>query len=125
VLDLDLYYELAFGSQPPGYRETTQGLTLEQNATLMLMMLGDIFEKQSTLRSLRRDAFGAATYAIGLVAYNTHQRRLCRHYLFRTLSLSPKYFLARKAFLTLMKTYTSPGIIDRFVRFVHRKNYAA
>ena len=123
-IDLNLFYELAFGAQPPGYRETTHNLHLEQNAEKIIGTLVNIFDGDIKIISLRRTTFGTASYAIGLVAYNTGQRELSKRFLFRALVFSPKLLLERRITTTLLKSYLSPLLVDKLKRVIKGGTYA-
>lgn len=114
TVDINFFYELAFGSQLPGYRETAYDLDLEQNARQITGMLANIFDATPLPGSLRRRAFATASYAIGLVAYNTSRRDLSARFLTRALVLSPKLLLDRKIVFTLIKSYLPSSLLDRF-----------
>ncbi len=116
TVDINFFYELAFGSQLPGYRETAYDLDLEQNARQITGMLANIFDATPLPGSLRRRAFATASYAIGLVAYNTSRRDLSARFLTRALVLSPKLLLDRKVVFTLIKSYLRSSLLDRFRR---------
>ena len=122
--DLNLFYELAFGTQPPGYRETTHNLHLEPNATQIMSTLGHIFNENIRIASLRRMTFCTANYAIGLVAYNTGQRELSKRFLYRALVFSPKLLLKRRAISTLAKSYLNPVLIDRLKHLAKKGSHA-
>lgn len=89
--DIDLFYEFALGSQPLGYRGTPYQLELEQNASHLLNILDDLFERPigATLAPLRRQSYSSAYYALGLVAYHTEQTSLSRRFLRRALTFRP------------------------------------
>lgn len=114
--DLELFYELAFGTQPPGYRETAHCLNLEQNAKLIMNMLVNVFDENSSLLALRRTTFGTANYAIGLVAYNTYHTNLSKVFLSRALAFLPKLLLDQRVVLTFIKSFLHPSWIRRFGR---------
>lgn len=114
--DLDLFYELVFGTQPSGYRDTAHGLNAEQNARLIIKMLANVFSEKPSIKSLQGKIFGTANYAIGLAAYNLNQRDLSRRSLFRALVFSPKLLMERKAVFTLIKSLVPSSWRDRFKR---------
>ncbi|MEW5976940.1 MAG: glycosyltransferase family 2 protein [Acidobacteriota bacterium] len=89
--DLDLFYDLALGDQPFGYRGSLLQLDLLRNATQTRSMLESVFRCPPLPRKdgLRRRAFGTAEAAIGLVAYNTGQLALSRRCLFVGLLYRP------------------------------------
>lgn len=116
--DLDLFYDLALGSQPPGYRGTSYQLDLENNAMSILGMLEAVFDPASGLESLRRQAYGTAHFALGLVAYNTGQRTLCRGFLLKALCYRPDLWTDHRLTGNLVKSFVSQHTLQR------RKGYA-
>ena len=85
--DLDLFYDLALGSQPIGYRGTTSPLNLEFNERLLDRLLKDAFSTNRTSsKSLLNTAIGTSYYALGIIAYNTKQFALCRKFLSKALT---------------------------------------
>ena len=119
AVDLALFYELAFGSQPPGHRESTYCLQLEQNAQLIMRMLANAFDRTRYRlpNALQHRALATANYALGLVAYNTNRRDLSKRFLTRVLSLWPKLFWDQKVLLTVMKSYLPPSLINHIKRY--------
>jgi hypothetical protein len=114
--DLDLFYELAFGSQAPGYRDTAYQLNLEQNAKLITDMLTNVFATTPGIGALRKNAFATAHYAIGLVAYNTNRKDLSRRMLLRAMAARPKLLLDQKFLLTFVKSFIHLSLIRRLKR---------
>ncbi len=108
ALDLDLFYELAFGTPSLEHSDFAHGLSLEQNARAIMKMLAGIFEESPAIKPLRRKTYGTANYAIGLVAYNTKRRDLSRRFLSQALIFFPDFLLDRKFVLTLMRSYINP-----------------
>lgn len=123
--DLDLFYELAFGTQNPGYKDSIHDFNLQQNAKLIIRMLVKVFDKNSKLKSSRRKSLGIASYAIGLVAYNTSQRKLSKQFLTKALIFSPKLLLERRVIATLIKSYLNPLWVDRLKRLTNKGTYAS
>lgn len=111
--DIDLFYELALGTQPPGYRGTTKGLDLESNASNIQRMLADIFRSTQVpdLISLRQQTYGTAYYALGLVAYNIGCSSLSRRFLFEALHFRPDLWLT--ATKILLRLFIGPRVINR------------
>jgi glycosyltransferase involved in cell wall biosynthesis len=115
AVDLDLFYELALGSQPVGYRGTTRQLDLESNVAQIKQVLADVFCEPMTkeLASLRYQAYGIAYYTLGLAAYNTAQFSLSRRYLFLALRFRPDLWHDTRVFRTLMKLFVPHSILRR------------
>lgn len=91
AVDLELFYDLALGTQPPGYRGTSSELPIETNANQIIRMLADVFYQPMTpeLALLHYQTRGTACYALGLVAYNVGQLALSRKCLLRALRFRP------------------------------------
>ena len=121
--DIDFFYELAYGSQVPGFRETIRSLNLQQNSKLITEMLIGVFDKYPNLSSLRRKTFGIAYYAIGLVAYNTKNSKLSKQFILKAFAFSPDFLLNRKAVSTMIRALMNPLLGNRFRRIV-KGNYA-
>lgn len=104
--DLDLFYDLALGDQPAGYRGTTEKLCLKENGERMQHLLAGLFASAPTIvQSLRSAVCGTAFKAVGLAAYNTGQFALCRKYLWMALRARPA--LLRETWLVknLLKSF--------------------
>lgn len=104
--DLGLFYDLALGTQPLGHRGTTYQLDLEGNALRVRSLLREVFESCPTLglRALHRPALGTAQYALGLIAYNTGQPSLSRHFFISALYYRPELFRDTLLMSDLMKS---------------------
>jgi glycosyltransferase involved in cell wall biosynthesis len=119
--DLDFFYDLALGAQPVGYRGTSHRLSLdlENNALRVSEMLDGIFRlpAPTELKALRRQTFGMAYYALGLVAYNTGQRTLSRRYLATALSFRPDLWRNPLVAGNLVKSLVSPSVLAMLKKY--------
>lgn len=118
--DLDLFYDLALGSQPPGHRGTSYQLDLENNAMHILSLLETVFDSTSGLAPLRRRAYGMAYFALGLVAYNTGQRVLCRDFLLKALCYQPDLWFDSRLAGNLVKSFVSRHVLEKAKGFRNR-----
>lgn len=111
--DIDMYYELALGNQPPGYRGTRFRLNLENNASRLLQTLAEIFGPSAPpeLQALRGEAFDAAHYTLLLVAYNTGKYHLCPRFMREAVGHN-RAMLAHSGALSL----TAKSFIRRVLR---------
>jgi len=118
VTDLDLFYELALGTQPLGHRGTGFQLNLEENATALKRVLVDVFGPLAGAewQSLRQRALGTAYYALGLVAYNTGRRAPSRRFLLEALRYQPRYWRDRRVLGTMARSLVSGSALDRMKR---------
>ena len=114
--DFELFYELALGSQPPGFRGAKQPADLKENAAHLLDALRDIFRSKEVDRGLRREVFATAYRAMGIVAYNRGELALSRRYLLAALRQQPA--LARDPALAgaLAKSILGVTILHRLRR---------
>ncbi len=104
AVDLDLFYDLALGSQPQGYRGTTHGLQLIENAGRIDGVFAALRRPGAGLpAALVRRASGTANFAIGLVAYNAGELARSFRNVLRSLLLRPGLVRDRRAVCTLLK----------------------
>jgi glycosyltransferase involved in cell wall biosynthesis len=122
--DLDLFYELAWGSPPPACMDTSYGLNLERNAELVIGMLTDVFNRYPSLAALRGKSLATASYAIGLVANNLGSRDLSKRFIWRALAFSPKLLLERSVVFRLIKSLIDSSWMGKRKRFVQGGSHA-
>jgi glycosyltransferase involved in cell wall biosynthesis len=113
--DLALFYDLALGTQPPGYRGTAHHLNLENNATNIGNMLSQIFgsPKVAEMASLRHQTYGTAYYALGLVAYNTGYLALSRQFLLTAMRFRSELWRDTLVLGNLVKSFVGRSGLDR------------
>jgi glycosyltransferase involved in cell wall biosynthesis len=89
--DVDLFYELSLGTQPPGYRGTHHKIDLQANAKQIDRFLVETVSlmKDQFPPSLHRQVQGTAFYALGLVAFHQKQFPLGRDALGKALFFRP------------------------------------
>jgi hypothetical protein len=117
--DLDLFYDLALGDQPPGFRGTSFHLNLESNSSQINKLLSSVFDSTSSpeMKALRRQVYGTAFFALGLVAYNTGQRSMSRQFFVRALRFRPDLLRDSRLSGNLIKSLASPALLERVKRF--------
>jgi glycosyltransferase involved in cell wall biosynthesis len=101
--DLDLFYDLALGSQPTGYRGTREHLDFD-GASAGVELLLTVVRAGLGQRPVVRVAQRTAYKALGLVAYNTGHYRDCRRYLLKALRQHPSVWLDRLVIGDLLKS---------------------
>jgi glycosyltransferase involved in cell wall biosynthesis len=113
--DLDLFYDLAFGAQPPGYRGSKYQLNLIKNASLIHSLLENVFcsPLPEELKSLKRQTFGTAYFAIGLVAYNTGYRSISRRFLITAIIYRNDLLRDNRVLGALMRSFIIPSVLIR------------
>lgn len=112
-VDLDLFYDLALGSQPIGFRGTMHYVDIEKNARLVFNLLNQIDLSREDFKKTKRPLFGTAYYALGLVAYNTGNFRLSRKYLLNAVFYRPGLLFNPGLVGDLVKSNLSPKLISR------------
>lgn len=122
--DLGLYYDLALGTQPPGYRATNEKLTFNDNIKRVNSLLDVVFHKSLGINNenLRRKAYGTANYAMGLLAYNLDQRKLCRRLFLSAIVFRPELFINQQLVGNLIKSNLSRSSIEQFKKLVRKTN---
>jgi glycosyltransferase involved in cell wall biosynthesis len=117
AFDLDLFYELALGSEPAGYRNASSGADLGGTAAGMAALLKTVFERPapSALINLRRSAHGTAYYALGLVAYSSQlSPSRCRHFVRKAFAYRPDLLSDGRALGLLIRSVPGRSRIRRF-----------
>ncbi len=117
AFDLDLFYELALGSRPAGFRNASSGTEVGENAAQMVTLLKSVFERPAPLQltSLRRPAHGTAYYALGLVAYSSQlSPGRCRHFVRKAFAYRPDLLSDGQALGLLLKSVPGRSRITRF-----------
>jgi glycosyltransferase involved in cell wall biosynthesis len=89
AIDLDLFYELALGNQPLGYRGVSEFQGLEKNASQIERLIDDTLDSPE-LAPIRKKTFGTAFYALGLVSYSFGKSSLSRSCFVRALCNRPE-----------------------------------
>lgn len=112
--DPDLFYELALGTQPIGFRGTSDRLDLEQNARHLRTLLDEVFTQRDddvTLTQLKSKTYGTAYYALGLVAYNTGSWSASRHYLIASWCYHPQQWRNAQLWSAIAKSFLGGPIL--------------
>ena len=119
--DLDLFYDLALGSQPLGHRGTSDHIDLGKNGANLYGLLNSIFSQSHSveLKSKRRLAFGTANMALGIIAYNTGQKSSCQRFLLQALYFRPELIRDNRVTGNLIKTLIAPRIIEKLKQIRH------
>lgn len=119
AVDLDLFYDLVLGTQPPGQRGALDQLDLGESARNIHTLLHAIFLPPipPVLMQLRRLAHGTAYYALGLVAYNAGQRSLSRSFLLQALRLRPGLWRDSLVIGNLLKSFLSRGLLAQLKHY--------
>lgn len=112
--DLDLFYELAWGNQPVGYRGTTYALNLAFNLAQVEALLQTLYTKLSAAGSTSaaaahyRRLCGTAYYALGLACYHTGHVADSRRFFVTALRHRPALGRDVRFTGTLIRSFAGP-----------------
>jgi glycosyltransferase involved in cell wall biosynthesis len=110
--DLKMFYELALGTQPMGYRGSAERVDIEGNAGHVMNLLDVAFQTDHHgIQSLKRRAYSTASHAIGLCAYNTGRLTLSRRYLGLAGKYRPELWFSSKFSSTWLKSWLGPRLL--------------
>lgn len=128
LTQLDTLYQLGCGNQPKGSMGDFASLDLQQNADMLLNMLGRLFADSDTtvrLAPYRRRVYAQAYFALGLLAYGSRQLQQARQFLWCAVTADPGSLLKGQLLLTWTKSFLSSKWIDRLsVRRKSLKRFA-
>jgi tetratricopeptide (TPR) repeat protein len=123
LTQLDTFYELGCGDQPKGFRGDFTSLNAEHNATVLLDMLGRLFDDQQLtgeLKGYRRPAYANAYLALGLLNYGARQFQAAKHFLLRAVISDPRYGLNRQLIVTFLKSLLDARLVERLKSSRHK-----
>jgi glycosyltransferase involved in cell wall biosynthesis len=108
--DLDLFYELAFGTQSVGHRGTAHELNMACNAARVEQMLHQLFvdSPATGLAIIRNQLYGTVYYALGLASYNTGALVESRHFFCHALRHRPALWRERRVVGNLIRSLAGP-----------------
>lgn len=118
AVDLDLFYDLAFGAQPAGQRGDPGRVDIAQSASALDDLHQMIFQPPlpPSLASVERQVYGTAYCALGLVAYGKGERSLSRQLLLKALRCRPALWLDREVAGKLVRSMAGLTMIERMKR---------
>jgi glycosyltransferase involved in cell wall biosynthesis len=122
ALDLDLFYELALGAQPVGYRGALANLDIENNANELITLLERVWPSIPILerQGLRSQAYGTAYYALSLIAYSQVHFALCRRFLVKALGFRSELWRDKRVVGALIKSFVGPSAVGQMRWLVQR-----
>jgi len=109
--DLDLFYELALGSQQRGLRGSGDGLDLLGNSERVEAVLGHLFQPKAgpaLPTGYEKAVFGTAYFALGLAAYNTGCFPLSRRFYRQALRWDPGLWREERVGWNFLKSFVKP-----------------
>ncbi len=122
ALDVDMFYDLALGSQQAGFRGTAENLNLPENTIHIQDLLEKVFSAPDSveLEPVRKQTYGSAHYALGLVAYNTGERSFSRSHLSQALYYRPDLWRSTQAAGNLAKSFIPKAAVERAKAYLGR-----
>jgi tetratricopeptide (TPR) repeat protein len=126
--DQDLFYELALGNQPAGYRGLFGEVNLEANARNVSRLLQMVFQSKDVnfpVRAVRPKVYGNAYLALGLVAYGGRRMTRSRQYLFKAIRARPGFLFRRQVILTLIKSCLGSRLVSYVRSWRTRSSHSA
>lgn len=111
--DLDMFYDLALGSQPSGYRGTHHQIDLDRTILEIKKLLDGVFSDPllKGQSALSTQTFSTAYHALGLVAYNLDKRPLSRILFLQALKYSPRLIVNLKLTGLVFKSFLSKSFL--------------
>ena len=115
AFDLDFFYDLAMGTQPAGYRNSSLQLDLEKNANDLenVLKAAKCPPLDDALKSTIHQSFGTAYYALGLLAYHVENRSLSRNYLSKALIYRPELLFDKRLMGNILKSFVNRSTLER------------
>ena len=110
-----VFYELACGDQPRGWRGDLQHLNLENNRQILLDSLSAVFDGPDVptdLRGMRATAYGNAHLALGLVAYAKRDLVASRRYMAQAIQHRPVLALDPRLNTRMVKSLLGTTLLD-------------
>ena len=115
ALRLDLFYELACGFQPRGFRGDFHSHNLEESEEVVLDTVRFIFDPPDSpvgLRSLRHTAYAHAYLALGMLAYGAGQMRQSRRYMSRAVNADLAFVTDGRLVSRYVKSFVGRRLLD-------------
>lgn len=115
IADFGLYYELALGDQPRGYRGDFSTCNLNCNVPTLFKLLDRLFsEGQFSVykKSLERKAYANANKAFGFLAYGARNLSAARLYFARAIMFDPMLIREPRLVMTIIKSLLPSKLID-------------
>jgi glycosyltransferase involved in cell wall biosynthesis len=113
MADLSIFYELACGDQPRGFRGQAIGLDIEGNAARMLSWLDQLFaQRDSSFEAMRKSAYGNAYHALAMLSDQAERWETARRYLFQAIQANPRLLIHYPVARRLAKLCAGQRLVD-------------
>jgi hypothetical protein len=119
AVDLDFFYDLVLSEQPSGYKDSNYPMNIENIFNAIRHMLERIFQKANNheRHALSSKVYGTAYYAMGLVAYNTGQRSLCRGLLWKAILFRPELLCDKLVVGNILHSFIGARLMNVLKKF--------
>lgn len=117
---LDLFYELACGYQPRGFRGDFESHNLVQSEELLLDTVRYLFDSADAppeLRGLRQTAYTNAYLALGMLAYGGGHMRESRRFMTNAVRVAPTLLADRRLVSRYAKSLLGREVLDGLRRW--------
>jgi len=112
AVDVDLFYELALGVQPVGYRGAAKVDDFEMNAAHLQQLVLEAGNNQVN-QVVHKRALGTTSFALALVSYNLGTRSLFRKYFTKAIMYRPELILDAKSIAIFFKSFLSKELLEK------------
>ena len=120
-----LYYELACGSQPRGYRGQAEFLDIVKNGAELIERLDALFsEKASELSSMRHEAYGNAYLALVTLSDKVDALDHARRFLLKALVANPRLLMSQEFIRRALKVWSGKRLVNLVNRMAGKSNQA-
>jgi tetratricopeptide (TPR) repeat protein len=110
---LDIFYELAVGGQPRGYRGRAELLDIVGNGDAILARLDHLFSHNIELGHIKSTAYGNAYLALGMLSDQARHWTDARRYLGKAIRSNPRLLTSYPVMRRLAKVCAGPAVVDR------------
>jgi glycosyltransferase involved in cell wall biosynthesis len=104
LTELDVFYELALGDQPKGWRGDYSSLNLDWSEQVMAQLLARLLKEIAPVRPYRQIAYARFHYALALLHYGARQPAQARRHLWLSFSHRPRQAVDRHWQATLLRS---------------------
>jgi hypothetical protein len=115
--DFDVFYKLALGDQPMGFRGDFSTIDLKRNAQFLIALLDSFMDDPEVAAesgAYRNTIYANAYLALGLLHYGARQFGEARRFLLRAMAIEPGVALKKNGLSTLAKSLIGPRAVEWF-----------
>jgi glycosyltransferase involved in cell wall biosynthesis len=116
MIDFCIYYELALGDQPRGYRGSFSTYDLDYNAAILLGLLDRLFSEDDIFpykKKLECKAYANANKALGYLAYGSRNFHAARSFFKAAITFDPTLLREIQLIMRIIKSLLPPKLVDK------------